>query len=151
MKKQIIRLTESDLHNIIKESVNRILNESDSNSEEYIMVDVYDVDFKDERITDFLDDNQDKGLPKVSVKLEYDIVPYDEGDYYTPPGGGYASIVSCEPDYNNQFKNIIPQELYQSFIEGIESHVYSHSDEYESQLYDDYINYELDYGKYGDY
>ncbi len=28
MKKQIIRLTESDLHNIIKESVNKILNES---------------------------------------------------------------------------------------------------------------------------
>ena len=43
MKKQIIRLTESDLHNIITESVNRILNESSSHSEEYIMVDVYDV------------------------------------------------------------------------------------------------------------
>ena len=59
MKKQIIRLTESDLHNIITESVNRILNESSSHSEEYIMVDVYDVDFKDERVLYFLDDNQD--------------------------------------------------------------------------------------------
>ena len=73
MKKQIIRLTESDLHNIITESVNRILNESSSHSEEYIMVDVYDVDFKDERVSYLLDDNQDKEFPKVSVKLEYDI------------------------------------------------------------------------------
>jgi hypothetical protein len=31
MKRQIIRLTEQDLHNIIKESVNRILNESSTN------------------------------------------------------------------------------------------------------------------------
>ena len=144
MKKQIIRLTEQDLHNIITESVNRILNESFSHSEEYIMVDVYDVDFKDDRVSYFLDDYQDKGLPKVSVKLEYDIEPYDGGDYYTPPSGGHASIVSCEPDYDSQFKNIIPQELYQSFIEGIEDYVYSHSDEYESQLYDDYLDYEPD-------
>ena len=108
------------------------------------MVDVYDVDFKDERVSYFLDDNQDKELPKVSVKLEYDIEPYDGGDYYTPPSGGNASIVSCEPDYDSQFKNIIPQELYQSFIEGIENYVYSHSEEYESQLYDDYLDYERD-------
>lgn len=150
MKKQIIRLTESDLHEIIKESVNRILHESSSYSEEYIMVDVYDVNFKDERVSDFLYDNQDNELPQVSVKLEYDIEPYDGGDYYTPPSGGYANIVRCEPDEDNQFKNIIPQELYQSFIEGIESYVYSNSDEYESQLYDSYNDYEPDYERYDD-
>ena len=150
MKKQIIRLTESDLHNIITESVNRILHESYSHSEEYILIDVDDVDFKDERVSDFLYDNQDKEFPKVSVKLEYDIEPYDGGDYYTPPSGGYANIVRCEPDEDNQFKNIIPQELYQSFIEGIESYVYSNSDEYESQLYDSYNDYEPDYERYDD-
>ena len=150
MKKQIIRLTESDLHNIITESVNRILHESYSHSEEYILIDVDDVNFKDERVSDFLYDNQDKEFPKVSVKLEYDIEPYDGGDYYTPPSGGYANIVRCEPDEDNQFKNIIPQELYQSFIEGIESYVYSHSEEYESQLNDSFNDNEPDYERYDD-
>ena len=35
MKKKLIRLTESDLHNIVKESVNRILKEHDDDDPDY--------------------------------------------------------------------------------------------------------------------
>ena len=46
--KKVIRLTESDLHRIVKESVNRILNESDGggingrNARAYFNYDKYD-------------------------------------------------------------------------------------------------------------
>lgn len=150
MKKQIIRLTESDLHEIIKESVNRILHESYSHSEEYIMVDVNDVNFEDERVSDFLYDNQDKELPEVSVKIEFEIEPYDPGDYWTPPYGGYARIVDCTPDEDGYYKKIIPEELYQCFIDGVGKYVDDNHEEYEISFYEDYNSYEPDYDRYHD-
>ena len=39
MNKKLIRLTESDLHKIVKESVNRMLNESDSSDIQNKLID----------------------------------------------------------------------------------------------------------------
>ena len=148
MKRQIIRLTESDLHEIIKESVNQILKESSSNYHDYVSIDLLNVDFGDERLEEFLGSLTE--MPEVSVKLEFDIEPYDPGDYWTPPYGGYANIVDCTPDEDGYYKKIIPEELYQCFIDGVEKYVDENHEEYEISFYEDYNSYEPDYDRYHD-
>lgn len=142
MEKNIIRLTESELKTMIKEVVTKIIKEA-SYSTDTIEVELYYLDFTDPKLDEFFEDAE---CPEnVLVELQYDIEPYDGGDYWTPPSGGYANIYGYNIDCDNTFKKIIPPELYNSFLQSVEDYLNKNCDEYSERLYDDYSNYEPDY------
>ena len=136
MKKQIIRLSESDLHKIIKESVNAILNEAKYSIDytEYIEdeIELWEVDLSEELI-EFLEDYDDKIYDTVSVKIEIDNEPYNSGNYWTPPSGGVA-FVDCEVDTDGRFKAILPDNLYSEFISTVYKYVDNNSTRYEEEV-----------------
>lgn len=69
MKKQLIRLTESDLHKIVKESVNRVLNES--TQDRYVLV--YDGE----------EDYNGFSTSNLNAAIDAAIQDYEEGGYST--------------------------------------------------------------------
>lgn len=69
MKKQIVRLTESDLHRIIKESVNKIINESGYVSMKH----------SGHNLDDFLDDNDFMTIVNRVAEM-YGIEDFDAND-----------------------------------------------------------------------
>ena len=148
MKKNIIRLTESELRSMIKEAVTKMITES-SESIYYADVDMYDVsNYCTPQLDDFF---EEADCPEtVSVELVYEIEPYDAGDYYTPPSGGDANIYDYRIDTDGKFKSILPPELYDSFIKSVESYLDNNLDEYREKIYDDYDDDEPDYEDYYD-
>lgn len=95
MKKKLIRLTESDLHKIIKESVNRILTESDK--KEVFTISAYDIE-NDEDVSDMqhcgqtyynLDDAIDSATEFAQCLTNYGsvvMVTVYAGEYQTEDG-----------------------------------------------------------------
>lgn len=153
MKKQLIRLTEGDLHKIINESVKKILNEMGSNTTtSYATVDVGDIiDAGNEVLCDWFETECPIDAPnEISIKFEYEIIPYDGGDYYTPPEGGYAEIHNYEMDGDDTYKAIMPTEIYQLFVSEVNSYVDSNLERFEEKFYEDYENYEPDYDDWRD-
>jgi hypothetical protein len=147
MKKNIVRLTESELKTMIKEAVTKIIKESSCYSDT-VEVELYYLEFSNPQLDEFF---EDANCPEsVSVEIKYDIEPYDEGDYWTPPSGGDVNIYSFNIDIDGKFKEIIPAELYDSFVQDVETYLNEHSDDYCEQLYDSYENYEPDYEDYYD-
>lgn len=126
--KRTIRLTESDLRQVIKESVTKILNESYCNTkcieDEINISDTNGSDI----LFDYLYEN-DITDDIVSVNIYVDNEPYDAGDYYTPPSGG-ASYSHCEVDVDGKFKQILPDEIYSELVSAVEEYIDRHSDEY---------------------
>lgn len=149
MKKNIIRLTESELKKLIRESVKSIIAEANGYNTEYISVDLCYVDFDNEELGDFLD-SLDETPDQVSCELEYSIEEYDKGDYWTPPSGGYADIVDWSIDTDGVFKNILPPELYEIFIQSVSNYISNNTDAFAESIYDGYENYGSDYERYDD-
>ena len=103
MKKQIIRLTESDLHHIIKESVKRVLVETNELYDEWYEEEDYDGHTGEEGMvrsynigTYYIDqaeeDAKENGYDDVADYLEYwfsEIQP-DCPWYWTKVGSGYG-------------------------------------------------------------
>ena len=148
MKKNIIRLTESELRSMIKEAVTKIIKESSYNSYDVEVDMYYIVDYCTPQLDDFF---EEADCPEtVSVELVYEIEPYDAGDYYTPPSGGDANIYDYRIDTDGKFKSILPPELYDSFIKSVESYLDNNLDEYREKIYDDYDDDEPDYEDYYD-
>ena len=82
---------------------------------------------------------------QISIKFEYEIIPYDGGDYYTPPEGGYAEIHGYEIDEDGAYKAIMPTEIYQIFVSEVTSYIDSNIGRFEDMFYEEYENYEPDY------
>ena len=137
MKKNIIRLTESELKNLIRESVKSIIAEANGYNTEDISVDLCYVDFDSEELGDFLD-SLDEYPDQVSCELEYSIEEYDRGDYWTPPSGGYAEIVDWSVDTDGVFKSILPPELYEIFVQSVSSYISDNTDSFAEKIYEDY-------------
>ena len=148
MKKNIIRLTESELRSMIKEAVTKMITES-SGDIYYADVDMYDVsNYCTPQLDDFF---EEADCPEtVSVELVYEIEPYDAGDYYTPPSGGNANIYDYRIDTDGKFKSILPPELYDEFIQAVKKCIEDNIYDYHEKIYNDYDNYEPDYEDYYD-
>lgn len=145
MKKNVIRLTESELKAFIKEAINNIISEaSDKKWDGYMSIDIGNIDCDDEELVDFFD-NLEECPDSVEVGIDYEIIPYDRGDYYTPPSGGGAELTDYELDVDNTFQNILPEELYQRFLGCVDKVFSNQIDDYLIKIYDDYENYEPEY------
>lgn len=95
MKKKLIRLTENDLHKIVKESVNRILTESDK--KEVYTISAYDIE-NDEDVSDMqhcgqtyydIDDAIDSATEFAQSLIDYGsvvMVTVYAGEYQTEDG-----------------------------------------------------------------
>lgn len=146
MEKKIIRLTESELKTMIKEAVNKIIAESPLYrkppvQEDIIKVNLMYLELSNPQLEEFFENTD---CPEtVSVRVEYTVEPIDHGDYWTPPSGGEVEMVNMEVDYDNVFKNIIPTELYQSFVSEVQSYINNNWDRY-LEDYEEY-EYEPDY------
>jgi hypothetical protein len=148
MKKQLIRITESDLHQIIKESVKNIIKEGmlDNTFTNWIDIDLYDVDIPEE-----IDALGEDALPyeTVDAEITFREEPYDKGDYYTPPSGGEIYIVDCNIDTDGKFAQILEPNIHKLFVKSVEDYIYNHEDEIINKLglydyeheYDDTDNY----------
>jgi hypothetical protein len=144
MKKNIIRLTESELKAFIKEAVHNIISEASNNRwDSYMTIDIGDIDCDDE-LEEFFD-NLEECPDTVEVGIDYEIIPYDRGDYYTPPSGGEAELTDYELDVYNTFKDILPEDLYQRFLGYVDKAFSNQIDDYLMGIYDDYENYEPEY------
>lgn len=137
--KKVIKLTESELKNIIKESVKKVLNETKHlhesfNDSEYIKdeIELWELDLSEE-VSDFLEDYNGKEYDTVSVEVEVINEPYNSGDYWTPPSGG-VRFSDCKVDTDGKFKAILPDKLYDDFTSAVYDCVYSHSEDYEEQI-----------------
>ena len=145
MKKNVIRLTESELKAFIKEAVHNIISEASNNRwDSYMSIDMHNIDCDDEELEEFFD-NLEECPDSVEVGIDYKIIPYDRGDYYTPPSGGEAELTDYELDVYNTFKNIMPEELYQRFLGYVDKAFSNQIDDYLMRIYDDYENYEPEY------
>ena len=139
--KQIIRITESELKNIIKESVKTILKEQSnikkiikesSKDTEIFDIDLFRIDFTNPELEEFFDEND---IPEsVSVGMKFDYDSYDSGDYYTAPYGGHATLTDYVVDYYGKFKKILPPELYKSFIYDVNTYIENHNTDFEEDM-----------------
>lgn len=136
MAKKTIHLTESELKTMIKEAVNKILTESQKYYTWDINVNMGDIMFEGD-LDNFLEDmyENEMDVPEsVSVVLEYEMEPYDAGDYWTPPSGGGCNIIDFEIDPSNEFKSIIPNALYEEFITVVSKYVNKNMESYCEQI-----------------
>ena len=142
--KNIIQLTETELKNIIKEHVQKVLLEyRNYSSSESITIDLWSVDIED-AVADYLDSLDD--FPgTVEIELYYEIIPYEPGDYWTPPYGGYADLEKIEVDTDGAFQKILPPELYESFKDSVTDYMSKHNESYLEKIYDDYNDYTPEY------
>lgn len=144
--KQVIRLTESDLHNIINESVRRIINEHDYDEwDEDDSLDGYPSDQEVDVVSVYFDWNKgelfdtynqetdeeedptykvlEEYLPTAIVHIDSD---YEEYDRETNYGGGYSiNRATIDEDDANILKELeqngqIPQGLADDLIAAIE-------------------------------
>lgn len=141
----IIRLNENELFNLIKENVRKVLREYSYDTAE-MQIEVGDLDLPEE-LYELLEDNYEY----VTVKVEYEIEPYCSGDWDTPPSGGCAEIHNYTIDPYGDFKNIIPKNSYQLFIDEVEKAISRKWDDFCIELYNDYENQEPPYEDYRNY
>lgn len=137
--KNIIHLTESELKNIIKEHVQKVLKEwRNYRGSVPVAIDLWKVDLED-AVADYLD-SLDNCPGEVEIKIAYEIIPYERGDYWTPPSGGYADLEEMTVDSNGAFDNILPPELYKSFEDSVHSYVSENIESYLEKIYDNHID-----------
>lgn len=142
MKKNVVRLTESELKAFIKEAVHNIISEASNNKwDSYMSIDLYDIDCDDEELGAFFE-NLEEYPDSVEVGIDYEIIPYNGGDYYTPPSGGGAELTNYELDVYNTFKEIMPEDLYQRFLGYVDKAFSKKIDDYLMKIYNEYKNYE---------
>jgi hypothetical protein len=141
---KIVRLTESELKNIIMESVKNILREGAS-SRDYktIVLSIGDFDYENEALNEWISDNWDS-LPTedVEIGIDFTYVPEDKGDYWTPPSGGYIEVYDVTVTSDQTFE-YIRQHLGEEAVNEIISTIKSYADHNAEELIQ-YDNY--DYG-----
>jgi hypothetical protein len=137
MKKKTITLKESELRGIISEAVKNIVNEMYNNKKKLFETASHDctfdttinyaiVDYTNPRLNEWLDENS---LPQeeVDVQILYNCSPWDEKNYV-------YNYIDCSVDPNGNFKNIIPTQLYQAFIDDIATEIDANSNYYMEQI-----------------
>lgn len=152
MKKNVIRLTESELRGLIQESVKKILSESMGGSEvsEYIPLDNLDLD---DTLLDFFD-TCDRCPEEVEVTINYTYEAPYHGDYDNAPYAGGVDINDWNADASGIFRGILPNELYGQFIDAVNTYMDENLSDIENEIYEynrDSINSDVnDYYRYDD-
>lgn len=136
IKNKPIKMTESQFKAFIKESVANVLNEmgfkkriNESSGYEELETEI-EVDFlkcaQTGEIAQLLDSDK---LPwTVNVILYLEWIPYDKGDYYTPPYGGFSEIQDIKVDTTGEFKAVLSPELYGVFVNEVKEYVYDNEE-----------------------
>jgi|MDSZ01.2.fsa_nt_gb hypothetical protein len=76
-------------------------------------------------------------LRGIDVEVHYDLTPFDPGDYYNPPSGGYATVYGITlEDSDIDLLDLVGCNL----ITDLEREIY----EYERESYDEGPEYEPD-------
>lgn len=133
MKKKLIRLTESDLHRIVKESVKRILNETrldydvdnfsgkwnKQNDDNYIDPEGYldNPHDKDEIEMNLFDDNEDYFTNAKKIENDYSWDNFDK-----------KSVAPGISDYYTVAKGAIPREVNQAILRRNKENDWSNSE-----------------------
>lgn len=152
-KNNKLYLTESEFKNLIKESVKRILSESNKmpliRESHNFSVDWYDIDTSDyPDLEEYLEDAE---LPDtISVDITFDEDEGDPGDYWTAPVHPSATIEDLDIDVNGAFRKIMPSDLYSKFISCVSDSIYRNSSDYEEQRLNDMKDEQYDYIDYDD-
>lgn len=95
-------------------------------------IDLYYVEITNPELDEYL---AELDLPEtIAVSMSFYEEPYDKGDYYTPPSGGYVELGNYEIDTDGVFKKLIAPEYYQAFIQDVASYIDSHSEKFETEV-----------------
>lgn len=119
--KNTIRLTESELKTLIKETVKKIIKESYNSRTENYDIDLSGIYSFSPEVDNFFENN--KCPDTVSVDIDFQAEPYNPGDRWTPPSGGEWYISEIEIDTDGIFKKIMPNNVYQHFINDVNEHI----------------------------
>lgn len=111
--------------NITESSANQV--------SEVFEVDLYYVDFTSQELSDYFENN-DIPHNSVDVKMVFETYPYNGGDYFTPPSGGNVDFIDCVVDCYGEFKKILPDELYQLFIDDVRRFVDENSEGFAEEI-----------------
>ena len=147
-----ITLTESQLHNLIKESIKSILKESYTSFEDDVEIST-DITYSDNRIDRFFYDLYDS--VEYNVFELYDTVTchvniqgtseYFSGSYDEPPYTNEEfDTYKIDVDIDGRFKKIMPEDLYKTFVNDIRKYIeknesdYINFEDYEPDTYDEW-------------
>lgn len=92
-----------------------------------IDIDLSEIEFP-QPLNDFVDDNYDSMPDTVEVEISYKYNPYTPATYWQPAEGGDFDY-SCSDVLVEPFRDIIPQELLQTFIDTIGDYADAHIDD----------------------
>ena len=154
--KNTICLTENQFKVMISEAIRNVINELHSNQsllKEYntysktdiISVDLADVEFSKNLDEFFLESPYETMPDKVDVEVTFQEIPYDGGDYYNEPSGGYLEYEGCSVDYYDEYKKLLPPDLYNVFLEDVESYVECNWEKIAETIDTDDYPYDRDY------
>lgn len=123
-KKNTIHLTEREFKSLISEAIKQILiNESKTIFKKHLIIDLADVDmFENQELEEFFADNN-VPYDTVDVIITYEEFPAYRGDYYNEPQPEIFYLNDCVVDPYEEFKKILPEHLYSSFIDEINYYV----------------------------
>lgn len=130
-----VRLTESELKNMIIESVKKILKEArTSNETKTIVLSIGDFYYENKELDEWIGDNWDN-LPTedVEITINFRYIPEDKGDYWTPPSGGYIELNDIEFN-DNPLMQYLKQELSTEFVQTIMATIESYVEENVDEL-----------------
>jgi hypothetical protein len=137
-KQNIIRLTESELKDVITETVKSILTECNYSSnlikESMTFSNDFELDsflIKNDDLIEYL---EDEGFPNICVEMIFNVEPYYPGDYYNPPYGGEVSLINYEIDTDGTFRSIFPPDLYKAFLKEVSDYIKQNKEGYESEI-----------------
>lgn len=117
-----------------------------------IPIDLGYVDFSNQDLNDFLDENYDNIPDCVEVEFEYKYIPYTPATYWQPAEGDEIELYDIKV-LADEFANIIPQELFTVFVDTIESYAETNYEELirdENDFYDDGPDPDEEYERWRD-
>jgi hypothetical protein len=106
----------------VKDGKQKEMNEAyNRHSTTIISIDLGGIEFPNQALNDFIDENYDNMPDCVEVEFEYEYIPYTPATYWQPAEGDEIEVYGIEV-LADEFANIIPQELFTDFVDTIESY-----------------------------
>jgi hypothetical protein len=159
--KKTIRLNESDLKKIIKETIKELLAPKDYYDSDVVCIfdllhdddefnkwwdslyNDYDNNIQSKKIVDLLENDDD--YYDINIYITYiQYIPGCPGSYYTPPSPSDVEY-NWESDVK-KLQNILPDQIYKSLNDSLNDYVENeYMENYREKYIDDWENYEEEY------